>query len=235
MRGVKPNAELLWLYQDSAAEVGFSAASFDGTYIQRSSPPEHPTERQTNAAGRQRRVMRALSELSPRHQAAIDCAYYLRNIASEPGGPKLISDYGVAAAVVRRTLMARCEAEPIAKLAVDDAGRARAEAARSGGQLDVTAAKGAETEAKRRWHAEQAITEAAATKAVQLLVDAHAAFEGVWAQHVANAKGELNEAKQAGMARREALLSKLLGLSWQEQRRADAKAFLEMMGIEPCE
>lgn len=71
----RPNEDLRWYYQDSAAEVGMNAAGLEPSPITTPTSAPPPTVQQQMAARRQLRVRRALGQLSVPQQAILEICY----------------------------------------------------------------------------------------------------------------------------------------------------------------
>lgn len=93
----RPNEELVWYYEHSASELGFSSSSIDGIYIQ--SDPQPPSRRQLAAASRQARIKASLGELSPRLRSILESCYD-QAASSTP----LRHEHGLAASLVARAI-----------------------------------------------------------------------------------------------------------------------------------
>ena len=93
----KPNAELVWYYEDSATELGFSSSSLDSVYIHREPGP--PSQRALLAARRQARIRVSLGQLSPRLRGVLESCYEQR-----PVSVPLRHEHGLAAGLVSRAI-----------------------------------------------------------------------------------------------------------------------------------
>lgn len=82
-----------WYYNRSDTELGFSAQSFDG--MPQSERDFHPSDDAMRAASRQRAVRRALTELAPNLQRALEAAYNPPALATQ-----LKLKYGLLAGMV---------------------------------------------------------------------------------------------------------------------------------------
>jgi hypothetical protein len=71
----RPNEELRWYYQDSAADVGMSAAGLEPIPYMTPESAAPPSEKERRAAERQSRVRRALARLTARQQALLEACY----------------------------------------------------------------------------------------------------------------------------------------------------------------
>jgi len=93
----RPNDDLVWYYEHSASELGFSSSSIDGIYIQ--SEPQPPSRRQLAAASKQARIKLSLGELSPRLRSILESCYD-QAASSVP----LRHEHGLAASLVARAI-----------------------------------------------------------------------------------------------------------------------------------
>jgi len=82
-----------WYYNQSDAQLGFSAQSFDG--MPQSERDFHPSDEAMRAASKQRSVRRALAELAPNLQRSIEAAY-----SPPPLATQLRLKYGILAGLI---------------------------------------------------------------------------------------------------------------------------------------
>jgi hypothetical protein len=90
-----PIEDLDWYYNQSDADLGFSAQSFDG--MPQSDRDFHPSQQAMDAAARQKVVRHALQELAPNLQSAIEAAY-----SPGPLATQLKLKYGLLAGIIAR-------------------------------------------------------------------------------------------------------------------------------------
>ena len=224
---IRGNDELEWLYQQSPSDIGFCAIDYQAMSTQQMSAafglqfpidrlardcepswlsPPPPTVRQLRAAARMTCYRMALREMGMGQQAAIERAYELRNIDSlpdtrgVPGGPELVSVWGLAALLVRDVLVGRSETERQFEILAAQAKWHVVRCKAACGQLEVAAAQTAETAAKVAYRAARAESTGAARLTAAALDDALRVYEAIRSKHRAEAKTEraaLHDADQA--------------------------------------
>jgi hypothetical protein len=227
VRKINGNDELQWLYQQSPADIGFSAIDYQAMSTQQMSAalglqfpidrlardcepswlsPPPPTVRQLRAAARTACYRMALREMGVGQQAAIERAYELRNICNlpdtrgVPGGPELVATWGLAALIVRDVLVGRSETERRLEILAAQAKWYVVHCRRACGHLEVAAAQTAETEAKVAYRVARDESIGAARQTATVLDDALRAYEAIRSKHRAEAKAArtaLHDADQA--------------------------------------
>jgi len=176
---MKPIEDLQWLFWDSAAALGMSAQqigelirsmSFD-TQAAAIHPgwvsPRTPTKKQMQAAARQRRVLKALLDVDPKHRAVITLAY-------SPSCVRALNEkhkFGIAAPLVEKA-KAAAQKEAKGKLkAVDlEVVATKAVALLEAAHLCYTEAKD-KIEAERREQIELAVIQGDEQEAAHLCAE----------------------------------------------------------------
>ena len=226
MTHVAPIDELVWLYHAAAGELGYRAIAIEPSIVRVQqfdglaatvepgwvSPPT-PAATTLFAARRQRSIRDALLSLDGPGRAAIDAAYGHRHAT-------MWSAEDPRQHLVKRKVLGQ-----------HARGFAEYQAAARDYGVAAGAVLAALSQARTPARDVERHRELVAAAAADLLIAAHRLYLAERARQRDELRQARQAARNAGRARREALLSELLDLPRKERVRARARAWMEELGV----